>query len=66
MRHAFASASTSSSAELHVIIRRWGWETLVLTPDEKLIARTIINAAREQKPAQALAEIAKAVRHLAE
>lgn len=46
--------------ELHVIIRRWGWETLVLTPDEKLIARTIINAAREQKPAQALAEIAKA------
>jgi hypothetical protein len=46
--------------ELHVIIRRWGWETLVLTPDEKLIARTIINAAREQKPAPALAEIAKA------
>ena len=46
--------------ELHVIIRRWGWETLVLTPDEKLIARSIINAAREQKPALALAEIAKA------
>lgn len=47
--------------ELHVIIRRWGWETLVLTPNEKLIARAIINAAREQKPAPALAEIAKAV-----
>jgi hypothetical protein len=47
--------------ELHVIIRRWGWETLVLTPDEKLIARAIINAAREQKPALALAEIAEAV-----
>jgi hypothetical protein len=47
--------------ELHVVIRRWGWETLVLTPDEKLIARAIINAAREQKPAPALAEIAKAV-----
>ncbi|MGH9843527.1 MAG: hypothetical protein ACREEM_32720 [Blastocatellia bacterium] len=47
--------------ELHVIIRRWGWETLVLTPDEKLIARTIINAAREQQPAPTLAAIAKAV-----
>jgi hypothetical protein len=47
--------------ELHVIIRRWGWETLVLTPNEKLIARTIINAAREQKPAPTLAAIAKAV-----
>jgi hypothetical protein len=47
--------------ELHVVIRRWGWETLVLTPDEKLIARAIINAARDQKPAPALAEIAKAV-----
>jgi hypothetical protein len=47
--------------ELHVIIRQWGWETLVLTPDEKLIARAIINAAREHKSAPALAEIAKAV-----
>lgn len=47
--------------ELHVIIRRWGWETLVLTPDEKLIARAIINAVREKKPTPTLAEIAKAV-----
>ncbi len=47
--------------ELHVVIRRWGWETLVLTPDEKLIARAIINAALEQKPSPGLAEIAKAV-----
>jgi hypothetical protein len=47
--------------ELSVIIRRWGWETLVLTPNEKLIARAIINATREQKPAPALAAIAKAV-----
>ena len=47
--------------ELHVVIRQWGWETLVLTPDEKLIARAIINAARDQKPSPALAEIAKAV-----
>jgi hypothetical protein len=36
--------------ELHVIIRRWDWETLVLTPNEKLIARAISNAAREQQP----------------
>src|SRR5437899_1515008 len=47
--------------ELHVVIRRWGWETLVLTPDEKLIARAIINAAREQQPAPTLAAIVKAV-----
>jgi hypothetical protein len=47
--------------ELHVIVRRWGWETLVLTPDEKLIARAIINPAREQQPTPATAEIAKAV-----
>ena len=47
--------------ELHVVIRQWGWETLVLAPNEKLIARAIINAARDQKPAPALAEIAKAV-----
>jgi hypothetical protein len=47
--------------ELHVIIRRWGWETLVLTPDEKLIARAISNAAREQQPTPTLAAIANAV-----
>jgi hypothetical protein len=47
--------------ELHVIIRRWGWETLVLTPNEKLIARAISNAAREQQPTPTLAAIAKAV-----
>lgn len=46
--------------ELHVIIRRWGWETLVLTPNEKLIARAIINTARKQKPTPTLAAIAKA------
>jgi len=47
--------------ELHLVIRQWGWETLVLTPNEKLIARAIINAARDQKPAPVLAEIAKAL-----
>ncbi len=33
--------------ELHEIVRRWGWVTLVLTPDEKLIARALINAERD-------------------
>jgi len=47
--------------ELHEIIRRWGWVTLVLTPDEKLIARALINAERDGKPAPNLAEIAGAV-----
>ena len=47
--------------ELHEIIRRWGWVTLVLTPDEKLIARSLINAERDNKPQPTIAEIAKAV-----
>lgn len=47
--------------EIHEIVRRWGWVTLVLTPDEKLIARTLINAERDGKPEPTIAEIAKAV-----
>ena len=47
--------------ELHEVIRRWGWVTLVLTPDEKLIARALISAERDGKPAQSIGEIAKAV-----
>ena len=47
--------------ELHEVIRRWGWVTLVLTPDEKLIARALINAQRDSKPAPSLSELAKAV-----
>ena len=50
-----------SHPELHEIIRRWGWVTLVLTPEEKLIARTLINAERDGKPQPTVAEIAKAV-----
>src|SRR6266852_5022395 len=46
--------------ELHEVIRRWGWVTLVLTPDEKLIARALINAERDGKPAPSVPEIAKA------
>src|SRR6266853_1302661 len=47
--------------ELHDVIRRWGWVTLVLTPDEKLLARSLINVERESKPAPGIAELAKAV-----
>src|SRR3989441_6911380 len=47
--------------ELHEIIRRWGWVTLVLTPDEKLIARSLINAERDGKPVPSLPDLAKAV-----
>jgi len=47
--------------ELHEVIRRWGWVTLVLTPDEKLTARTLINAQRDKKPTPNAAEIAAMV-----
>ncbi len=47
--------------ELHEVIRRWGWVTLVLTPDEKLIARALINAQRDSKPTPSLTELEKAV-----
>src|SRR5712671_5627105 len=47
--------------ELHEVIRRWGWVTLVLTPDEKLIARALINAERDSKPVPSVSELAKAV-----
>jgi hypothetical protein len=47
--------------ELHEVIRRWGWVTLVLTPDEKLIARALINAERDGKPALSVSELTMAV-----
>jgi len=47
--------------ELHEVIRRWGWVTLVLTSDEKLIARALINAQRGSKPVPSVSELAKAV-----
>ena len=47
--------------ELHEIIRRWGWVTLVLTPDEKLIARALINAERDNKPTPNTSELTKSV-----
>ncbi len=48
--------------ELHEVIRRWGWVTLVLTPDEKLIARALINADRDGKPTPSTTELAKGCR----
>src|SRR2546426_4434378 len=47
--------------ELHEVIRRWGWVTVVLTPDEKLIARALINAERDSKPVPSVIELATAV-----
>src|SRR5205809_6728359 len=47
--------------ELHEVIRRWGWVTLVLTPDEKLIARALINAQRDGKPVPSVSELTIAV-----
>jgi len=47
--------------ELHEAIRQWGWVTIVLNADEKLIARMLINAERDTKPRPSVAEIAKAV-----
>lgn len=47
--------------ELHEVLRRWGWVTLVLTPDEKLIARALINAERDSKPIPSTSELAMAV-----
>jgi len=56
------SAVTSRAIpELHEVIRRWGWATLVLTPDEKLIARALVNAEREGKTGPGTSELAKAV-----
>src|SRR6266853_2544926 len=47
--------------ELHEVIRRWGWVTVVLTPNEKLIARALINAERDSKPLPSVSELATAV-----
>jgi len=47
--------------ELHEVIRRWGWVTLVLTPDEKLLARALINGQRDGKSAPSISKLAEAV-----
>lgn len=47
--------------ELHEVIRQWGWVTIVLNANEKLIARMLINAQRDGQPTPSVTEIAKAV-----
>jgi hypothetical protein len=47
--------------ELHQVVRRWGWVTIVLTPNEKLIARALINAERDGQPAPTIRDLAKSV-----
>ncbi len=47
--------------ELHQVIRSWGWVTIVLNADEKLVARALIDAERDSKPAPSVAQIAGAV-----
>jgi hypothetical protein len=47
--------------ELHAILRQWGWETVVLTPDEKLVARSIVNLERDKQPPPSRAAIARMV-----
>jgi hypothetical protein len=47
--------------ELHAVLRRWGWETVVLTPNEKLVARAIVNAERDKQRPPSKAELAKMV-----
>jgi len=44
--------------ELNEVLRDWGWQTIVLTPDEKLVARVIVNAERDKQKAPAKSDIA--------
>jgi hypothetical protein len=48
-----------NNPELHEIVRSWGWQTIVLTPTEKLVARAIVNAQRDKQPTPARSDIAK-------
>ena len=50
-----------SHPELSEVVRDWGWQTIVLTPDEKLVARSIVNAERNKQKAPAKSEIAHLV-----
>ena len=47
--------------ELNEVLRDWGWQTIVLTPDEKLVARVIVNAERDKQKAPAKSDIARKV-----
>jgi predicted DNA-binding transcriptional regulator len=45
--------------ELHSVIRQWGWQTVALTPNEKLIARAIVNRERDKQKAPSTEDLAK-------
>lgn len=47
--------------EVHVTVRTWGWETLVLTPSEKLVARLIVTAERKEVDFPPIAELADVI-----
>lgn len=47
--------------ELNEVLRDWGWQTIVLTPTEKLVARAIANAQRDRKPVPSPSEVARLV-----
>jgi len=47
--------------EIHSVIRQWGWQTVSLTPNEKLVGRTIVNATRDNQKIPAKKEVADAV-----
>jgi hypothetical protein len=44
--------------ELHELIREWGWQTIVLTPTEKLLARAIVNAQSGKQKVPSKSELA--------
>src|SRR2546425_408702 len=47
--------------ELHSVIRQWGWQTVALTPNEKLIARAIVNRERDKQKAPSTEDLVKSV-----
>jgi hypothetical protein len=47
--------------ELNEVVRQWGWQTLVLTPTEKLVARAVVNAQYDKRPVPARRELARMV-----
>ncbi len=59
-RYALASYMRENPG-LHSVLRQFGWETVALNPVEKLIARQVSWAEREQRPAPGPAELADAV-----
>ena len=47
--------------ELHEVVRQWGWQTLSLTPNEKLVARAIVNAERDKQSPPSNADLTRMV-----